>query len=459
MGMQLGHERLKLLFLSLLFFLTIGGYTVIRTVKDSLFTNIVGDEYLGWAKMWSIIILIPAILIFSKLVDLMRRYQLLYVYSMFYGLGGLVIAYFIGHPVVGLLNTEPSKYRVFGWLIYFFLEGMNPFLVGLAWSFSNSITNPNEAKINYPLMVAAAKVGGMLTAGASCLFLVRKSGIADQLLFDISNHQILLSVCSMFFLLIPLLIYYFVHKVPGRFMHGYEAAYKFEKQHEKEGRKGVREFFSDMFSGLVLLIRNPYSLGIFGVVFFWEIVNVFLNLERIVVAKKTTSSMSGQTFFMLQQDFWVHMIGIIITLVGTRTFLALLGERRSLLFVPFVVGILLICYFSFQSAAALSFVFILARSINYAFAQPLRESLYIPTTKEIKFKSKTWIEGFGVKVAKGVGGTYITFMNQLAKISEPMVVVCGMGFFSVVIGLWMVTAHLLGRRFEKAVANNEVIGS
>lgn len=460
MGMQLSHGRVKLLFLSLLFFLTIGGYTVIRTIKDSIFTNVVGDEYLGWAKMWSIIILIPAILLFSKLVDMMRRYQLLYVYSVLYGIGGLLIAYYIGHPTIGLLNTEPSKYRIFGWLVYFFLEGMNPFLVSLVWSFSNSITNPDEAKVNYPLMVAAAKIGGMITAGWACYYLARNAAGSSQLLVDISNHQTLLFVTSLFLLLMPPLIYYFVHKVPGRFMHGYEAAYQQEKQQEQGKKRGAKEFFGDMFSGLVLLVQQPYTLGIFGVMFFWEIVNVSLNLQRIVIAKQTsTFGMSGQTYFMLQQDFWVHAVGIVITLVGTRTFLAVLGERRSLLLVPFVVGILLVCFLSLQSAAALSFVFILARSLNYAFAQPLRESLYIPTTKEIKFKSKTWIEAFGVKIAKGVGGSYITYVNQLARISESMAFAFGMGFFSVVIGLWFVTAHLLGRRFEKAIANDEVIGS
>ena len=63
------HDRLKLLFLSIVFFFVIGGYTIIRTLKDSMFVSIVGKEYIGWAKMWSIIILIPAILLFSKLVD------------------------------------------------------------------------------------------------------------------------------------------------------------------------------------------------------------------------------------------------------------------------------------------------------------------------------------------------------------------------------------------------------
>lgn len=439
------HERLKLLFLSILFFLLIGGYTVIRTLKDSLFTKIVGTEYMPLAKIWSIIVLIPAILIFSKLVDLMRRYQLLYLYCFLYGLGCLAITYCIGHPVIGLLNTETSKYRVFGWVVYFFLEGINPFLISLAWSFSHSITSPNEAKVNYPMMVAASKLGGMLTAGLSCWLLARTAIGGDILATDILNHQIILGISSLFLLAAPIILYVFLHKVPNKFMHGYEAAYKEERRHEHERRsKGIKAFFADMFSGALLLFKYPYTLGIFGVMFFWEIVNVFLNLTRIGVAQKAATSLSGQTYILLHQDFWVHAVGIFITILGTRTFLNLLGERISLLVVPFVIGGLLICYFSVQSATALTFVFVLTRAINYAFAYPLRESLYIPTSKDIKFKSKTWIEAFGVKIAKAVGSS--------------LVFAAGFGVFSVIISMWVVTAHFLGRRFERAIKNNEVIG-
>lgn len=439
------HERLKLLFLSILFFLIIGGYTVIRTLKDSLFAKIVGAEYMPLAKIWSIIILIPAIFLFSKLVDMMRRYQLLYVYSFLYGLGCLVIAYFIGHPLVGLLNTETSKYRLFGWVVYFFLEGLNPFLVSLGWSFSHSITKPEEAKVNYPMMVAASKMGGMVTAGFSCWFLTRMVVSGEEVLsFDIHNHQVMLIFSALFLLLAPIVLYVFIHKIPNKFMHGYEAAYKEERKLEAEKKRSVHHWFSEMFSGIVLLIKYPYTLGIFGIMFFWEIVNVFLNLTRIGIAQKAATTLSEQTYILLYQDFWVHAIGIIITILGTRTFLNLLGERVSLLVVPFIIGGLLVCYFSVQSTIALSFVFVLTRSINYAFSYPLRESLYIPTSKDIKFKSKAWIEAFGVKIAKAVGSS--------------MAFAAGFGVFSVIIGMWVVTAHFLGRRFEKAVKNNEVIG-
>jgi len=451
-----GYNRLKLLLVSLSFFLIIGAYTVTRTLKDSFFVNIVGKEYLPLAKTISILILIPSILIFSKLVDMVRRHQLLYIYSLLYSIGGLTIAYFLSHPTIGLANTETSKYRFFGWIIYLFMEGYNPFLISLFWSFNHSITNPEESKTNYPVMVAASKLGGMITTTLACWFLTRTNAEGAQALSDVTNHQILLTGSSLMLLFVPALIYYFIRKVPGRYLHGYEAAYSFEKKQVIEHKKDESKGKTGVFSGLTLLLQSPYILGIFGTIFFWEVINSFVNIERIGVAKTAASSLSQQTSYLLNQDFWVHTIGIVITLLGTRTLIELLGERKSLALVPLCTGALLIYYFSAHSAAAMSLVYILIRAVNYAFASPLRESLYIPTTKEVKFKSKSWIDTFGVKVAKACGTNYIIVLSSIPEMLQSGF---NIGFFSITILLWFITAQLLGRRFEVAVKNNEVIGA
>ena len=451
------HERPKVILLMVAFLLVIGGYTVVRTLKDSLFISIVGTEYYPRAKALSIFILIPAILIFSKLVDVLRRHQLLYFYVLLYGIGGLIIAYFLGHPTIGLLNTDPSKYRIFGWIVYFFIEGYNPFVVSLLWSFTHSITAPEAAKTNYPLLVAASKMGGMLTAGLSCALLMRRVPVEQQLAYDVSNHQILLAGSSLILLIVPLIIYWLIHAVPGRYLHGYEAVYQVEKQRSKqEHKEKSHPFFAGIFSGLTLLVRTPYVMGIFGVIFFWEVVNVFVNFERLSAGQRCALSISGQTSYYLQLDFLVHMVGIVITLLGTRALIQLLGERKSLLLVPIATGLLVFYYLSMPSAFAMAIVFVIIRSINYAFASPLRESLYIPTTKEMKFKSKSWIDAFGVKLAKGVGAGY---SGLLVGVGQFMTGIYHILFFGIIFSLWIVTAHLLGRRFEQAVEKNEVIGS
>ncbi len=462
-------ERVKVLLLSLSFFCIIGTYTVVRTLKDSLFTSIVGGkESLAVAKLWSMILLIPAILLFSKLVDVMRRSHLLTLYSLVYGIGGLVIGYYITHPTIGLPNTEQSVDRVFGWLVYFFMDGFNPFVVGLFWSFSHSITSPSAAKSNYPIMVAASKFGGVVATSFACWWLTRiDPATGQQLLSDALNHQILFYLTSGMLLLVPLLVALMIYVVPAKTMHGYEAAYKFEKQHAKEEKQAPTSWWDALkknLEGLVLMVKYPYVMGILGVVSFWEVVNVYVNIERVSVANKAALTISQKTASLLGDDFWVHAVGFVITLLGTRALIEYLGERRSLLLVPIVTSVLMIYYFTASmitnqaAAASISLAYILLKALNYAFASPLRESLYIPTTKLIKFKSKSWIDSFGTKFAKSVGATFSgisgTLGGTLLSINAVNTI-----FFTTIIGLWMVVAHFLGRRYEKAVASGEVIGS
>jgi AAA family ATP:ADP antiporter len=105
--------------------------------------------------------------------------------------------------------------------------------------------------------------------------------------------------------------------------------------------------------------------------------------------------------------------------------------------------------------AALVVGYIGLKAINYAFSYPVRESLYIPTVKEIKFKSKSWIDAFGSKFGKFSGANFITFSTWAGPAAFFTIHV---GFFAVISLLWLTTAYLLGRRFEQAVTNNEVIG-
>lgn len=459
-------ERVKVFLLSLAFFCIIGTYTVVRTLKDSLFINIVGGrESLAIAKLWSVILLVPAILLFSKLVDSMRRAQLLILYCIIYGVVGLVIGYFITHPTIGLPNTDQSPDRIFGWLVYFFMDGFNPFVVGLFWSFSHSITSPTSAKSNYPIMVAASKMGGVVTTTLACWWLMRTNDMGQQLLPDAFNHQVLFYATSGLLLCVPMLIVALIKWVPSKVMHGYEAAYKFEKQHSREEKQdptGWRAAVKKNLEGLILMARYPYVMGILGVVFLWEVVNVYVNLERVTVVGRASLTMSQKTSSLLSHDFWVHAVGVFITILGTRAIIEFLGERRSLILVPGITGILMLYFFTAKQAGTaeaatmgVGITYILLKAVNYAFASPLRESLYIPTTKSVKFKSKSWIDSFGTKFAKSVGAVYSALSSKLVGTAASL---AGGVFFGAIIGLWMIVAHFLGRRYEQAVARGEVIG-
>ncbi len=233
------HERLKLFLLTVAFFFVIAAYTIAKELKDSIFVAIVGQLYLPAAKLWTMVALVPAILLYSTLVDRMRRYHLLAFYSSLYAVLGLVFAYFLGHPTIGIPNTDSSPYRLFGWAVYFFVEGYSPFVVSVFWAFANSINNPESAKKNYGLMVSGSKLGGMLSAGLAWMILADLGPFGHITINDTVKHQLLLGISSALLAVVPFVILYLQRKVSGRYLHGYEAAYQVEKQRSKEGEKST----------------------------------------------------------------------------------------------------------------------------------------------------------------------------------------------------------------------------
>jgi ATP:ADP antiporter, AAA family len=451
------HERAKIFILAVAFFLVIGSYTLVKELKDFVFINIVGLDELPTAKGYSILVLIPMVFFYAKLVDILRRSDLLCFYALLYSIGGLVCTYYLGHPTIGLVNTIASPDRYFGWFFYFFMEGFSPFVVSVLWAFTNSVMAPENVKNSYVIMTASSKIGGAIMAGIAWWFL---SSNACGIIWcpDIQMLQILLVSASLLLLCVPLVILYLSKKVSKQYLHGYEAAYQVEKQREEKGEvpKGLRGTIYSIFSGLYLLLKYPYVMGIFGMIFFWEIINVIFSYLRLCVGQSETKGVAEFGAFLYQQACLVHIVGFFFVFLGTRTLVAWLGERRSLIAVPVLIGGVIGVYLMFQSIKVVTVAFVLMRAINYALAYPLRESLYIPTTKAMKFKSKSWIDGFGSKLSKGIGSSYNYFMRNLVAASAIPTV--NLIFFSIIIAMWTVMANALGRRFERAVEKNEVIG-
>ena len=445
------YEKWKFLFLAVLFFFIIGSYTIIRDLKNSVFMGLVGKEYIPVSRLIVLLLLVPAILLYSKIVDKVKRYYLLSIYSIFFAIGSLVFAFFIGHPTIGIVNTDQSPYRLFGWLFYFFVEGFSPFVLSIFWAFSNSISKPKGAKKYYGWVVSASKIGGMLTAGSAWALFTFTSFPIFGAVSDVAKMRLILFIASLFLFAVPVVIKILMKIIPVQHLHGYEAVYKIEK---KRGKAGKSE--TGIWAGLRMLLKYPYVLGIFAMTFFYELLNSILSYLRLSVAQKEAGSVAGTSAFLFKWVFIMHVIGFCISLFGTSSLLRKLGTRTCVFLIPVIMGFVVFCFVASSSAIVVMSAFTIMKAIHYAFSKPVVESLYIPTLKEIKFKSKSWIDAFGSKLAKGSGSVF----NLAAGLVRPVLFLPLYSFFfAIIIGAWVFSSFFLGRRFEEAIDANEAIGS
>lgn len=440
---------LKILFLASTFLLMMMCLVVWRPLKIAIFAKTVGAQFIPNAKLISLLFVIPLIIFYSKLVDWLRRHQLLYWFTIFHGLGGLIFYFFISHPVYGIANTQTSSDRFVGWAFYIFMESFDAFFSTTFWSFADSICNPKDAKNYYGYIVAGSKIGGIIAAGA-LYFIIGSSSSTEHI--TLIPNALLFGSLSLFAAAVS--IYFLMRNVSGKYMHGYEVVYQLEKGKPVES-KGFWASVKGMFDGLWVILKNPYVAGIFSMVIFYEVVIVIFDFWVVIYADKLNQTVGGMTGYYAFYYFVMNLIGLVVCLFGTTPMLRFFGLRLSLLAFPLICFIFLVLTLMWPTAQVFFWVLVILRAFNYALNHPTREVLYIPTTKEIKFKSKAWTDAFGSRIAKSFGSVF----NVLLKHTSRATALLSSLFLNLgLASLWLVIAYLLGRKLQDAIDNKKVIG-
>jgi len=441
--------KLKVLFLSLTFLLMMACLVIWRPLKMAIFSKTVGAYLIPNAKLYSLFILIPLILFYSKLVDWLRRHQLLYCFASLHALGGLVFYFLLSHPVHGLVNTEISSSRWIGWAFYFFMESFDAFFSTTFWSFADSVNTLQDAKNYYGFFVSGSKIGGIISAGLLYVILMLTPAHAQ---FSLLPNALL--VGSLLLFGAALSIYFLIKKVPDNYMHGYKAAYKLEKQRKYESQSFLKSL-KGAFEGLFIIIKNPYVLGIFSLVIFYEIVNVIFDYHVALEADAAHATVGGMTSYYAMYYLIMNMLGLVVSLFGTTPILRYIGFRISLFLFPLLCFFLILITFFFHIPGIFFIVSVCLRACNYAFNHPTREVLYIPTTKDIKFKAKAWTDAFGSRIAKSFGSL---FNVSLKGASPAFVLLSSMSLSLGLTSLWIIVVYFLGKKLQEAIDNKTVIG-
>lgn len=439
------YDIVKLLLSATTFFFVIGAYSVLRSLKTSIFLGFVGPEYEPYAKVIAILVTIPTMMIYSQVIDRLKKDQVVYFFIGLYGIFSLIFAYLFAHPVYGVANTQTDPYRLTGWLFEISMDLFQALVVGTFWSFINSISTPSFAGRSYGFIVAGSRLGGILTPFI-CWLILENSNLPSTTTIP------LMTAATSFLLFGAGYSTYLMRKmVPEEYLHGYEGAQTKEIRPEKKS-----SVFS-LFEGSKLIVSQPYVLGIFGLVFSYEVINIIFDYQmHILMSVETNNNVLGMSTFMLLYTGTFQTLSLIFALVGTTTLLKIFGVRYCLMIMPFACMGLAILPIAYPRLIVIFVVMVILRALNYGFNHPLREILFIPTVKGIQFKSKAWIESFGRSLSKATGsGLNIASVAH----SSYMALLLGSSFSIVLSLLWLSIAYTVGRIYIKAIAGNKVIGA
>ena len=93
------------------------------------------------------------------------------------------------------------------------------------------------------------------------------------------------------------------------------------------------------------------------------------------------------------------------------------------------------------------------KGLSYSINNPTKEMMYIPTSKDAKFKTKGWIDTFGNRMAK-LGGARV---SNVFKDNLNDLMVYGTALSLGVIGFWFLAAVYVGMRNQQLRKDGKII--
>mmetsp|Transcript_12974 Transcript_12974/g.34471 ORF Transcript_12974/g.34471 Transcript_12974/m.34471 type:complete len:534 (+) Transcript_12974:211-1812(+) len=439
-GKMTFEEKLRLIWLAGTLFFIIGGYWLLRSLKDPVIATICGVEYIPKAKMLSVLVVLVLVFVYNKLIDMFPKHQLFYIVGGFYAGLFTLIACLLAAPATAqtsIYNTNASPYRLIGWISYCSIESFGSIGVSLFWAFTNSTYNLEGAKKAYGLMVACAQLGSI--AGPT-LVSVGTEAYGVPTIYFCGALCMVAMVAS---------------------IYGYNL--RFPQQPDSPRASAKKKSSAGMTEGLVLFWKYHYVKGIFALSCLFMVEVTILDYSMKVLAKaKFDGEHPGDPHaatrafasFMGVFGQAANGLSFCFSLLGTSMVIRRLGLNRTLLLFP-TLCLGAICFvYTTPTLEAVFLAMLLLKGFSYCLNNPCKEILYQPTSSNVKFKAKSWIDVFGARGSKALGSVVTNAFSDSAAdlLSYGAFVGMSVASFLIYVAWWQ------GREFDNLIDGGVKLG-
>jgi AAA family ATP:ADP antiporter len=399
-------EGLLVALLVLDVFLILCGYYLLKTVREGLILSsgtfgLRGDELKLYATGGMALLLLGAVPAYGWLASRMSRIHLIRA-SYLTVLASLCAFFVLGRAGVPV-----------GLAFYLWLGIVNLFLVGQFWSFATDLCSEDQGR----RLFAAIGIGG----AAGAIVGPRLAVLADTWT-AMAIAAALLAVC--------LSLFHVVERIAAR---GPAPA----------GAPLARD------GGFTLVRRDRYLHQIAVLLVLANVVNTIGEyiLSRAAVEHAAGAATDGERREMIKDfygDFfgWVNLAGFAIQAFLVSRVLAIRGGRLALFVLP---AIALAGYGMFGLAGGLAViraVKIAENATDYSLQNTVRQTLFLPTSREAKYKAKAAIDTFFVRGGDLLAAVLVTIAVRGLGLGAG-----ALAFVNVVIAVvWLGVAAALARR-------------
>lgn len=450
-----GGEGTTALLLLLNVFLLLASYYLIKTIREPLVLAAAGGgaeikSYASAAIAGLLIVLVP---VYSAIASRVSRVKLINGVTLFFI--ACLVGFFLWAQAVGIPGTMPGESKAtaetaaaagagqlaLGVSFFIWVGIFNLMIVAQFWAFANDVYTVEQGKRLFAIVAFGASLGAI--AG---------SWGAENLIERFGLYPLMGIAAGILALCIVL----------TNLVHVRERGHAKERATAKSndpaavaagdadavitGRSGFALVFADRYllliAGLMILLNLVNSTGEY--ILGETLTNIAKDrVSQGLMAEADIGAWIGS--FYGNYFFWVNTVSAIVQLFLVSRIIKFFGVRGALLVLPVVA---LGAYAILAVAPALAFIRgakIAENALDYSLNNTTRQTLFLPTSREAKYKAKQAIDTFFVRfgdvLSAGLvfaGTTWLAFTpKHFAMVNVGLVL------------LWLGVAFAIGRMFRE----------
>ncbi len=373
-------EGVTALLLTLNLFFVLSSYYAAKVLREPLILTGGGAEVKSYLSAIMVFLLLGAVKLYAVLAEKFPRRKLINIVNIFF-IGCMIVFYLLAQA--GLTSFFTIGGVEFGLGVLFFLwVGMfNVMVVAQFWSFANDIYTPQEGKRLFAIVAFGASSGA-----------VAGSWIAGQLIDVLGLYQLL--IAASVFLGLSLIITNIVdqrEKLRG-------VAKKSAGAMEEEPAMDKDGAFKLVFSNKYLLM-----IAVLILILNWVNTNGEYILGRMVsetaqnlAAQQGPDFSEGDYIGKFYGNFFtgVNFLGMVIQLFLVSRILKYFGIRIAILILPVIAmgGYMILAFFPILNIVR--WMKTAENATDYSLQNTVRHALFLPTSREEKYKAKQAIDSF-----------------------------------------------------------------
>lgn len=405
------------LLLFLFFFLVIAVFQILKPLSKGLFVEHYGAQVELYAKLANIGAAALGVVCFSYLYNRVSRLNLIFL------LCGFFVASF-----VALTITLQAPGTVSIWGFYLLSDLESTLMVAAFWAFATDIASTDQAKRLFGVMGTGGVLGGWLGI-TSAKFLLNEIGMSGLLLLS-GGLMVLVALAAL----------------GTEKMIGVSSTFGDERDSSRHGtpaKGGQQQSANAALEGARLVIGSRYLMAIVGIMAFYEMASQIMDYQFKLLTENLAGVVETQAF-MIDVYFYANVVSVVVQLFLVSLIMRKFGLVTTLLVMPVAILLSSVAFLASPTLMVASLLVISDNGLNYSIQQTGRESLYVITTPDEKYKARAFTNMFVQRFAKGIG-IFLTMGLSLTPIPIQY-----LSLFTVAVVILMILCSVFaGRHFMR----------